>query len=155
MKRYVDNHQEFIRKLIREQLDKLTKIKYYHGTTLKNFNEVKNVSELYFTPLYDDAVMYALMGNEANFERKLKNVDADTIDMVYENPKQVLINLFDKTDKPILLIYETTKDLTDEYEVMFHDISKKDLQIKYIDFEEYDKVSPLWVDLQNYLPKQF
>lgn len=151
MKRYVDNHQEFIRKLIREQLDKLTKIKYYHGTTLKNFNEVKNVSGLYFTPLYDDAVMYALMGNEANFERKLKNADADIVDMVYENPKQVLIDLFDKTDKPIILIYETIENLTDEYEVMFDDITKKDLKIKYIDFNEYDKISPLWVDLQNYL----
>lgn len=151
MKRYVDNHQEFIRKLIREELDKLTKIKYYHGTTLKNFNEVKNVSGLYFTPLYDDAVMYALMGNEANFERKLKNADADIVDMVYENPKQVLIDLFDKTDKPIILIYETIENLTDEYEVMFDDITKKDLKIKYIDFNEYDKISPLWVDLQNYL----
>lgn len=151
MKRYVDNHQEFIRKIIREQLDKLTKIKYYHGTTLKNFNEVKNVSELYFTPLYDDAVMYALMGNEANFERKLKNADADIVDMVYENPKQVLIDLFDKTDKPIILIYETIENLTDEYEVIFDDITKKDLKIKYIDFNEYDKISPLWVDLQNYL----
>lgn len=151
MKRYVDNHQEFIRKLIREQLDKLTKIKYYHGTTLKNFNEVKNVSGLYFTPLYDDAVMYALMGNEANFERKLKNADADIVDMVYENPKQVLIDLFDKTDKPIILIYETIENLTDEYEVMFDDITEKDLKIKYIDFNEYDKISPLWVDLQNYL----
>ena len=151
MKRHVDNHQEFIRKIIREQLDKLTKIKYYHGTTLKNFNEVKNVSELYFTPLYDDAVMYALMGNEANFERKLKNADADIVDMVYENPKQVLIDLFDKTDKPIILIYETIENLTDEYEVIFDDITKKDLKIKYIDFNEYDKISPLWVDLQNYL----
>lgn len=151
MKRYVDNHQEFIRKLIREELDKLTKIKYYHGTTLKNFNEVKNVSGLYFTPLYDDAVMYALMGNEANFERKLKNADADIVDMVYENPKQVLIDLFDKTDKPIILIYETIENLTDEYEVMFDDITKKDLKIKYIDFNEYDKISPLWVDLRNYL----
>jgi replicative DNA helicase len=151
MKRYVDNHQEFIRKLIREELDKLTKIKYYHGTTLKNFNEVKNVSGLYFTPLYDDAVMYALMGNEANFERKLKNADADIVDMVYENPKQVLIDLFDKTDKPIILIYETIENLTDEYEIMFDDITKKDLKIKYIDFNEYDKISPLWVDLRNYL----
>ena len=151
MKRYVDNHQEFIRKLIREQLDKLTKIKYYHGTTLKNFNEVKNVSGLYFTPLYDDAVMYALMGNEANFERKLKDADADIVDMVYENPKQVLIDLCDKTDKPIILIYETIENLTDEYEVMFDDITEKDLKIKYIDFNEYDKISPLWVDLQNYL----
>ena len=151
MKRYVDNSQEFIRKLIKEELDKLTKIKYYHGTTLKNFNEVKNVSELYFTPLYDDAVMYALMGNEANFERKLKNANVDTIDMIYENPKQALFNLFDKTDKPIILIYETTKDLTDEYEIMFSNITRKDLKIKYIGFDEYDKVSPLWVNLENYL----
>ena len=39
----------------------------------------------------------------------------------------------------------------DEYEVIFDDITKKDLKIKYIDFNEYDKISPLWVDLQNYL----
>ena len=59
--------------------------------------------------------------------------------------------MFDKTDKPIILIYETIENLTDEYEVIFDDITKKDLKIKYIDFNEYDKISPLWVDLQNYL----
>jgi len=123
---------------------------YYHGTTLNNFKRVTNVSTLYFTPLYDDAVMYALMGNEAQFERKIKNATRETIDLIYQNPKQALINLFDKNDKPILLSYTTTDEYTDEYELTF-DITKNDVKIKYIDFDEYDKVEPMWVDLNNYL----
>ena len=44
----------------------------------------------------------------------------------------------------------------DEYNYLYSyifelNITKKDLKIKYIDFNEYDKISPLWVDLQNYL----
>ena len=94
--------------------------------------------------------MYALMGNEAQFERKIKNATRETIDLIYQNPKQALINLFDKNDKPILLSYTTTDEYTDEYELTF-DITKNDVKIKYIDFDEYDKVEPMWVDLNNYL----
>jgi hypothetical protein len=124
---------------------------YFHGTTLKNFNKVKDLSNLNFTPVYDDAVMYALIGNEANFENKIKNANSNIIKLLYENPKQALIKLFDSSDKPIILVYNTNQDFTDEYEISFDNIKKEDLVIKHIDFDEYDKVSPVWVDLNNYL----
>jgi len=125
--------------------------KYYHGTTLKNYKKLRNVNSIYFTPLYDDAVMYALIGNEANFENKLKKSNDDVIDLIHEKPKEALIKLFDKDDKPIILIYETNQDI-DEYEIIFPDIKKSDLKIKIIDFNEYDNVEPMWVILENYIP---
>lgn len=124
---------------------------YYHGTTLKNFNKVENINTLYFTPLYDDAVMYALMGNESSFESKIKNASAKIIELLYDNPKKALIKLFDKDDKPIILVYETTEDYTDKYELTFDGITKKDVKIKYIDFNEYDNIEPVWFDLNIYL----
>jgi hypothetical protein len=137
------------------KLDKIEadfKHRYYHGTTIKNYQNLGKVNSIYFTPLYDDAVMYALMGNEANFERKLKKSNQDVINLIYENPKELLIKLFDKGDKPIILIYETNEDLTNNYEVTFPNLKKSDLEIKHIDFSEFDKVSPIWVDLINYIP---
>jgi len=143
--------QRLFERILKEAVSGGKKYKCYHGTTINNFKEVKNVDELWFTGLYDDAVLYALMGNEANFQRKLRQSEDVDTDLIYEDPKQLLIDLFDKDDKPIILVYESDDDFTDEYEFMVPGLKKSDLKIKYIDFEEYDKVSPLWVDLQNYL----
>lgn len=110
-----------------------------------------DLSHSYFTPLRDDAVMYALMGGEADFTRRIKAADPDISDLAYSDEKACLKALFPKNDKPVILIYKTSDDRTDDYETNFKDLRMSDVVVEEINFDEYDKISPLWVDLKNYL----
>ncbi len=153
--------RKIIKKLICEELDKNKKIKVYHGTLLSNFKEMSDDKPfiLNFTPLYDDAVMYALMGGESRFLGTVREMtgEDDKFEELWQNAGEpggqleILKYTFPKNDKPVLLevIYEKKHEFDEDYEMDLK-ISKKDIKAKTVSFNEFYKISPIWASFSNY-----
>lgn len=131
----------------------------YHGTTLSNFKQMPDDKEfmLQVTPLYDDAVMYALMGGESRFLSAARetNGEDEYFDELWdnrdENEKEILKYLFPKGDKPVVLRIKNNFDANEHlgYELDI-ETNKSEIEPLLIDFDEYDKVNPVWATFENY-----
>lgn len=157
----METAESYIRKLIREVLNQENTIALYHGTLLSSYNQMPNNKpfDAQFTPMWDDAVMYALMGGEGRFLSAVKELQGeDGFDEVWDNRYNdylgVLKYVFPKGDKPVVLktIYKLKNGETKKafgYE-KYLTLTKKEVEAIQIDFDEYYKVDPQFATMDNY-----